>query len=266
MPGDPDDRPRPAASAGCGPARRIRLSRRPPLLPALAQLLHLPSRRPRRRHELGPGQRRYRQSEECPLAAVVVPDATRDVPGRPREHGRGGREGLSVHPVSGDRSGRSQRGAGLPAHRWSRRQVLCSWPGGSRRRPCTENASSRTHKSAVPAVIRRRFFTSLESSRCGHATRAGSHRAVSTRPTCVELWRTGPYLHDGSAVTLREVLTTMNPDDQHGRTVPPGPRRDRCSGGIPAVALNYGQVRRSTRKRVGMDNRMMRMSVAREVS
>jgi DNA-binding beta-propeller fold protein YncE len=37
-------------------------------------------------------------------------------------------------------------------------------------------------------------------------------------PTCVELWCTGPYLHDGSAVTLREVLTTMNRDDKHGRT------------------------------------------------
>ena len=37
-------------------------------------------------------------------------------------------------------------------------------------------------------------------------------------PTCVELWRTGPYLHDGSAVTLEEMLTTMNPDDKHGTT------------------------------------------------
>ena len=37
-------------------------------------------------------------------------------------------------------------------------------------------------------------------------------------PTLVELWRTGPYLHDGSAATLREVLTTRNPSDQHGQT------------------------------------------------
>ncbi len=37
-------------------------------------------------------------------------------------------------------------------------------------------------------------------------------------PTCVELWRTGPYLHDGSAVTLREVLLTLNPNDRHGKT------------------------------------------------
>lgn len=37
-------------------------------------------------------------------------------------------------------------------------------------------------------------------------------------PTLVEIWRTAPYLHDGSAATLRDVLTTRNPDDQHGQT------------------------------------------------
>ena len=37
-------------------------------------------------------------------------------------------------------------------------------------------------------------------------------------PALVELWRTGPYLHDGSAATLREVLTTKNVRDQHGAT------------------------------------------------
>jgi cytochrome c peroxidase len=37
-------------------------------------------------------------------------------------------------------------------------------------------------------------------------------------PALVELWRTAPYLHDGSAVTLREVLTTKNQEDRHGHT------------------------------------------------
>jgi cytochrome c peroxidase len=37
-------------------------------------------------------------------------------------------------------------------------------------------------------------------------------------PTLVELWRTGPYLHDGSAASLRDVLTTRNRGDRHGRT------------------------------------------------
>ena len=33
-----------------------------------------------------------------------------------------------------------------------------------------------------------------------------------------ELWRSAPYLHDGSAATIREVLTTRNRGDQHGKT------------------------------------------------
>ena len=37
-------------------------------------------------------------------------------------------------------------------------------------------------------------------------------------PTLVELWRTPPYLHDGSAPTLMDVLTTNNKGDKHGTT------------------------------------------------
>ncbi len=37
-------------------------------------------------------------------------------------------------------------------------------------------------------------------------------------PNLYELWRTGPYLHDGSAVKVRDVLTTFNTGDQHGST------------------------------------------------
>ena len=35
-------------------------------------------------------------------------------------------------------------------------------------------------------------------------------------PTLVEVWRSGPYLHDGSAATIRDVVTTRNPNDRHG--------------------------------------------------
>ena len=37
-------------------------------------------------------------------------------------------------------------------------------------------------------------------------------------PTLYEVWRTAPYLHDGSAATMRDVLTTKNPKDEHGKT------------------------------------------------
>jgi DNA-binding beta-propeller fold protein YncE/cytochrome c553 len=37
-------------------------------------------------------------------------------------------------------------------------------------------------------------------------------------PALVELWRTAPYLHNGSTVSLRELLTKKNPRDHHGTT------------------------------------------------
>jgi cytochrome c peroxidase len=37
-------------------------------------------------------------------------------------------------------------------------------------------------------------------------------------PTLIELWRTSPYLHDGSAASIRDVVTTRNLHNQHGRT------------------------------------------------
>ncbi|MFM7036970.1 MAG: hypothetical protein ACKO2L_04540 [Planctomycetaceae bacterium] len=37
-------------------------------------------------------------------------------------------------------------------------------------------------------------------------------------PTLLGLYRSAPYLHHGHAATLMDVLTTNNPNDQHGRT------------------------------------------------
>ncbi|MHC4459919.1 MAG: c-type cytochrome [Planctomycetota bacterium] len=37
-------------------------------------------------------------------------------------------------------------------------------------------------------------------------------------PTLIEVWRTAPYLYDGRAATIKEVLTKYNPDDKHGVT------------------------------------------------
>jgi YVTN family beta-propeller protein len=37
-------------------------------------------------------------------------------------------------------------------------------------------------------------------------------------PTLIEMWRTAPYLHDGSAATVHDVLTTHNKNDRHGKT------------------------------------------------
>lgn len=43
-----------------------------------------------------------------------------------------------------------------------------------------------------------------------------TNRFVS--PTLCELWRTGPYLHDGSAATLEDVFGKRNAEDKHGAT------------------------------------------------
>ena len=37
-------------------------------------------------------------------------------------------------------------------------------------------------------------------------------------PTLLGVYRSAPYLHHGTAKTLRDVLTTANPNDKHGRT------------------------------------------------
>ncbi len=37
-------------------------------------------------------------------------------------------------------------------------------------------------------------------------------------PHLIELWRRAPFNHDGQAVTMRDVLTTFNKDDRHGKT------------------------------------------------
>lgn len=50
----------------------------------------------------------------------------------------------------------------------------------------------------------------------GTATRYDTSPKFCT-PTLIEAWRTAPYLHNGSAATIRDVLTTCNPKDgRHG--------------------------------------------------
>lgn len=55
-------------------------------------------------------------------------------------------------------------------------------------------------------------LTELSGSRLG-----GELTGIDT-PTLLGVWQTAPYLHDGSAPTLRDVLVTRNPDGAHGDT------------------------------------------------
>ncbi len=63
-----------------------------------------------------------------------------------------------------------------------------------------------------------KLFTDLRSYDVGTAGRTDPVGAAFDTPTLVELWRTAPYLHDGSARTIRDVLMRRNPRDQHGTT------------------------------------------------
>lgn len=37
-------------------------------------------------------------------------------------------------------------------------------------------------------------------------------------PSLIEVWRSGPYLHDGRAATIRDIFTTFQREDKHGNT------------------------------------------------
>jgi len=61
------------------------------------------------------------------------------------------------------------------------------------------------------------YYTNLKEYDIGTGTGQDKGRAFDT-PSLIEVWRTAPYLHDGRAATMREVLITFNPDDRHGKT------------------------------------------------
>jgi YVTN family beta-propeller protein len=52
----------------------------------------------------------------------------------------------------------------------------------------------------------------------GAGHRLGDTLAGFDTPTLLGLWESGPYLHDGSAATLMDVITTSNAGDLHGHT------------------------------------------------
>ena len=62
------------------------------------------------------------------------------------------------------------------------------------------------------------LFTDLQSYDVGTRGPLDGPKDLFDTPTLVEVWRTAPYLHDGSAETLRDVFTRANPKDQHGKT------------------------------------------------
>lgn len=62
------------------------------------------------------------------------------------------------------------------------------------------------------------LFTDLKHHNVGTATPLDREDHSFDTPMLIETWRTAPYLHDGSAAVMRDVLKTRNPKDEHGKT------------------------------------------------
>ena len=61
------------------------------------------------------------------------------------------------------------------------------------------------------------LYTDLKQYDIGTSNGMDKNKLFDT-PTLVEVWRTAPYMHDGRAETMKEVLTKYNPNDDHGNT------------------------------------------------
>ncbi|UCG58308.1 MAG: c-type cytochrome [Phycisphaerales bacterium] len=61
------------------------------------------------------------------------------------------------------------------------------------------------------------LYTDMKKHDLGTAKGLDKGKAFDT-PTLIEVWRTAPYLYDGRAKTMVDVLKKHNPADKHGRT------------------------------------------------
>ncbi|MBA7608364.1 hypothetical protein ES703_15541 [subsurface metagenome] len=61
------------------------------------------------------------------------------------------------------------------------------------------------------------MYTDLQKYDVGTGKGLDKNRQFDT-PTLIEVWRTAPYLYDGRAATMKEVLTKHNSGDKHGVT------------------------------------------------
>jgi cytochrome c peroxidase len=60
------------------------------------------------------------------------------------------------------------------------------------------------------------LYTDLKCHNVGTRSRYDKPGDKFDTPSLVEIWRGAPYLHDGSAATIRELLTSRNPSGEHG--------------------------------------------------
>jgi hypothetical protein len=61
------------------------------------------------------------------------------------------------------------------------------------------------------------LYTNLKKFNLDTGTEQDAGKPFDT-PSLIEAWRTAPYLHDGRAADMMELLTKYNPGDKHGNT------------------------------------------------
>ena len=86
----------------------------------------------------------------------------------------------------------------------------------SLRRPDDASAAGAATLGGIPGLRFRMHDVGTLTEAAGDF-RPNTLRALDT-PTVKGVWATPPYLHDGSAATLMDVITTRNGADRHGRT------------------------------------------------
>jgi DNA-binding beta-propeller fold protein YncE/mono/diheme cytochrome c family protein len=90
-------------------------------------------------------------------------------------------------------------------------------------RPAGQHSASAQRGQAVFAKVKcgechaGRYYTDLKLHDVG-TKNSRDTRADFDTPTLSELWRSAPYLHDGSAATVKDVLTTRNASGKHAAT------------------------------------------------
>ncbi len=80
-----------------------------------------------------------------------------------------------------------------------------------------ENGQKLFSKAGCVLCHSQPLYTNMRKYDIGTSTEQDDNKEFDT-PTLIEVWRTAPYLHDGRATTIKEVLTKFNKNDRHGRT------------------------------------------------
>lgn len=99
----------------------------------------------------------------------------------------------------------------------SLRPVPSPWLVGGKLSPAAERGRRVFAAAGCGECHSGRYYTDQQSHDVGTGTGLDEGKAYDT-PTLIEVWRTAPYLVDGRAATMMEVLSVFNPDDRHGRT------------------------------------------------